>query len=95
MKSSGVAGRRFYYVVMEISEKKKKFLLKSKKAAERGVFLFFGIFVASMFLGTFAINFSTKAASLAGTISVYSALLFAFSAVILFLIQVEVWEKGI
>jgi hypothetical protein len=75
---------------MSISEKK-NFILKSKKVAKGGMLVFSFAFAFSFFAGALATDGSMI--NLLGDISVFSALLFALSAVCLFLLQLEDWER--
>jgi len=75
---------------MYISEKK-NFILKSKRVAKHAMLVFSVAFVFSFFAGALATDGSMI--NLLGDISVFSALLFALSAVCLFLLQLEDWEK--
>ena len=75
---------------MSISEKK-NFILKSKKVAKHGMLVFSVAFVFSFFAGALATDGAVI--NFLGNISVFSALFFALSAVCLFLLQLEAWEK--
>jgi len=75
---------------MYISEKK-SFILKSKKIAKGGMLVSSVAFAFSFFAGSLATDGATI--NLLGDVSVFSALFFALSAVCLFLLQLEAWEK--
>lgn len=78
---------------MNISEKKKNFILKSKKIAKRGALYSIAVFAFAYVLGIFLTNGSVL--NILGNISVFSVLVFALSAVCLFLLQIEAWEKDL